>query len=69
ALALIAAGAIGNLIDRVRFGQVTDFLDFYWRGYNWPGFNIADSAITVGVALFLLASWRQRPASKSDLKP
>ncbi|MFH7320323.1 signal peptidase II [Desulfurivibrio sp. D14AmB] len=67
-LALIASGAIGNLIDRVRFGQVTDFLDFYWRGYHWPAFNIADSAITMGVALFLLASWRQPPAGKIDLK-
>ncbi len=61
ALTLIAAGAVGNLIDRVIFGAVTDFLDFYWRGYHWPAFNVADSAITVGVVLFLVASWRQRP--------
>lgn len=51
ALGLIFGGAVGNLIDRGRFGAVVDFLDFYWRGYHWPAFNIADSAITVGVAL------------------
>ncbi len=55
-LGLIAGGAIGNLIDRVRFGAVVDFLDFYIKSYHWPAFNIADSAISVGVGLFLLAS-------------
>lgn len=54
ALALIAGGAAGNLIDRVRFGAVIDFLDFYVGNYHWPAFNIADSAICVGVGLFLL---------------
>ena len=53
-LALIAGGAAGNLIDRVRFGAVIDFLDFYAGSYHWPAFNIADSAICVGVSLFLL---------------
>jgi signal peptidase II len=53
-LALIAGGAAGNLIDRVRFGSVIDFLDFYVGNYHWPAFNIADSAICVGVGLFLL---------------
>ena len=56
ALALIAGGAIGNLIDRVRLGAVVDFLDFYVAGHHWPAFNVADSAITVGVALFLLTN-------------
>ncbi len=56
ALALIAGGAIGNVIDRVRLGAVVDFLDFYVAGYHWPAFNVADSAICVGVALFLLAN-------------
>ena len=51
ALGMIFGGAVGNLIDRARFGAVVDFLDFYWRGYHWPAFNVADSAITVGVAL------------------
>ena len=53
ALALIAGGAIGNLIDRIRFGFVIDFLDVYVGVHHWPAFNIADSAITVGVTLFI----------------
>ena len=52
-LAMILSGAVGNLIDRIRLGEVIDFLDVYWKGYHWPAFNIADSAICVGV--FLLA--------------
>lgn len=59
ALALIVGGAIGNLIDRLRFGFVVDFLDFYWKDYHWPAFNIADSGIVVGVALMFLQSFRQ----------
>jgi signal peptidase II len=55
ALALIAGGAIGNLIDRVRLGHVIDFLDVYVGTYHWPAFNVADAAITVGVLLFLLS--------------
>ena len=51
--ALIFGGAIGNLIDRVRFGTVTDFLDFYIGNFHWPAFNVADSAISIGVAIFL----------------
>ena len=53
ALSLIAGGAAGNLIDRVRFGEVIDFLDFSMAGYHWPAFNVADSAITVGVVLMV----------------
>lgn len=53
-LSLIAGGAIGNLIDRVRFGAVIDFLDFHIGGYHWPAFNIADICIMVGVGLYLL---------------
>ncbi|HBA89778.1 MAG TPA: signal peptidase II [Geobacter sp.] len=52
-LSLILSGALGNLIDRVRLGEVIDFLDVHWQGHHWPAFNIADSAICVGV--FLLA--------------
>ena len=52
-LSLILSGAIGNLIDRVRLGEVIDFLDVHWYGHHWPAFNVADSAICVGV--FLLA--------------
>jgi len=55
-LALILGGAIGNLIDRLMAGHVTDFLDFYWRGYHWPAFNLADSAICIGVGLLLVES-------------
>jgi signal peptidase II len=58
ALALILAGAIGNLIDRLRFGAVVDFLDFHAMGYHWPAFNVADSAIVVGAGLLLLDSLR-----------
>ena len=54
AMGLIFGGAIGNLIDRARFGAVVDFLDFYWRDHHWPAFNVADSAISVGVALLAL---------------
>ena len=53
-LALILGGAAGNLIDRVRFGQVVDFLDFHAAGWHWPAFNVADSAITIGAVLILL---------------
>jgi signal peptidase II len=53
-LALILGGALGNLIDRLRFGQVVDFLDFHAMGWHWPAFNVADSAITVGAVLLIL---------------
>jgi signal peptidase II len=52
--ALIFGGAVGNLIDRVRIGKVVDFLDFFINGWHWPAFNVADSAITVGIAIFIL---------------
>ncbi len=48
-IAGILGGAIGNLLDRLRFGEVIDFLDFYLQGYHWPAFNVADAAISVGV--------------------
>jgi len=54
ALALVLGGALGNVIDRLRFDAVVDFLDFHLAGYHWPAFNIADSAISVGVVLMLL---------------
>ena len=59
-IGLILGGAIGNLIDRLRFGAVVDFLDFYLAGYHWPTFNIADCAVTVGVGLILLDAWMER---------
>jgi len=51
--ALIFGGAIGNMIDRIRFGKVVDFLDFYIGDFHWPAFNVADSAISVGIVIFL----------------
>ncbi|MGM0453157.1 MAG: signal peptidase II [Thermodesulfobacteriota bacterium] len=51
-LALIFSGAVGNLIDRLRFGKVIDFIDVYVGTYHWPAFNVADSAITVGMVIF-----------------
>ncbi len=53
ALSFILGGAMGNLIDRLLYGEVIDFLDFYWSRYHWPAFNAADSFITVGVILTL----------------
>lgn len=55
-LSLILGGALGNVLDRLRLGAVVDFLDFHAAGWHWPAFNVADSAITVGVALML---WHQ----------
>ena len=53
ALAFILGGAIGNLIDRFAYGEVINFLDFYWSGYHWPAFNVADSFITLGVSIMV----------------
>ena len=52
--ALISGGALGNLIDRVRYGEVVDFVEWYYRSFHWPAFNVADSAITVGVGLLVI---------------
>ncbi|MFO1414157.1 MAG: signal peptidase II [Burkholderiales bacterium] len=58
-LALILGGALGNLYDRIVLGHVTDFLLFHYRGWAWPAFNVADSAITVGAGLLILDSFRK----------
>ena len=55
-LSLVLGGAVGNLIDRIRIGKVTDFIDFYINNWHWPSFNVADSALTVGIILFLWAN-------------
>jgi signal peptidase II len=60
ALSLVLGGAIGNLVDRVRLGYVVDFVHVFWRDHVWPDFNVADSAITVGVALLVLDVLRSR---------
>lgn len=62
-LGLILGGAIGNLCDRVRLGHVVDFLLFHWKDWYYPAFNVADSAITVGAALLIIDSLRQRRSS------
>jgi signal peptidase II len=54
ALALVMGGAIGNLLDRARLGYVIDYVDVYWGAHHWPAFNVADSAISVGVVLLVL---------------
>ncbi len=64
-LSLILGGATGNLVDRMRLGEVIDFLDFHIGPYHWPAFNVADSAITVGT-LWLAASILFHPAPKDD---
>ncbi len=62
ALSLIVGGAAGNLIDRVLFGNVIDFLDFYLSSYHWPAFNVADSAISIGAVLLIIELFRKRQA-------
>jgi signal peptidase II len=68
-LALILGGAVGNLVDRVRAGSVTDFLDFYLGSHRWPAFNVADSAITIGVLLLAWDIWRPREAAAETTPP
>src|SRR5581483_3099611 len=58
--ALILGGALGNVFDRIVWGRVTDFLDFYIGSYHWPAFNVADSAIVIGSALLLIEALRPR---------
>ncbi len=59
ALSLILGGAIGNLIDRIMIGKVVDFIDVFVGTWHWPAFNVADSALTIGIFLFILANFRQ----------
>lgn len=63
-LSVILGGAIGNLVDRLRAGKVIDFIDIFVGGWHWPAFNIADSALTVGIMLFLLANVRRGKMTK-----
>jgi signal peptidase II len=65
ALALILGGALGNLYDRLAYGYVVDFLEFYVRSYHWPSFNIADSAISVGVLLLAIEIIRNETPSRA----
>ncbi len=67
AFGLITGGIVGNLLDRIRLGHVVDFLDFHIGDSHFPSFNVADSGITVGVAFYLIFSFRQKPGdNKSD---
>ncbi len=74
AIGLIIGGAIGNVVDRLRFGAVVDFLDFHLASWHWPAFNLADSAICLGVAAMLLDGMLSRRAApqakgREDLSP
>jgi signal peptidase II len=69
ALALVVGGAVGNLIDRVASGAVTDFIDVYVGAHHWPSFNVADSAISIGIALMAIDSLRSRKASSAASEP
>jgi signal peptidase II len=69
AIGLVFGGAVGNLIDRTRFGAVVDFVDVYVRDWHWPAFNVADSAITVGVAVLALVVMLERSPSAAPPKP
>jgi signal peptidase II len=70
ALSLVFSGALGNLIDRIRLGEVIDFLDVFWGRHHWPAFNVADSAISIGVTLLIIDMWlEERKRHKSGLAP
>jgi signal peptidase II len=64
ALGLIFSGAVGNMIDRARLGEVIDFLYVHWYEHFWPAFNIADSAICIGVAIMLVCTWQEEKQNK-----
>jgi signal peptidase II len=68
ALGFIIGGALGNILDRIRLGAVTDFLDFHLRSYHWPAFNLADSAIFIGVVILVLISIVGRAEIKENGK-
>ena len=65
-LALILGGALGNLYDRLVYGQVVDFLDFHAAGWHWPAFNVADAAITAGAALLILEGFLHRDGERRE---
>jgi signal peptidase II len=67
ALAMIFSGAMGNLIDRIRLGEVIDFLDVFWKTHHWPAFNIADSLICVGVTLVALDMLKEERRQKTTV--
>jgi signal peptidase II len=66
----VLGGALGNLCDRLRYGEVIDFIDVYWRGHHWPAFNVADSSITVAVTAVVLQTLfgSSRESHRSDVE-
>jgi signal peptidase II len=66
ALAFILGGALGNLVDRIAYGHVVDFLDFHAMGWHWPAFNAADSAITLGAAILIVESFLHREPESGE---
>lgn len=58
AFSMVIGGALGNVIDRIRFGYVVDFIDVYWKNSHWPAFNIADSSIFIGAVVLLIWGWK-----------
>jgi signal peptidase II len=69
-LALLLAGIVGNMIDRVRLGEVVDFIELHWRDlYSWPTFNIADSAICIGAALLAIEMLKEEKAAREQSAP
>ena len=69
ALSLVIGGALGNLIDRVRFGYVVDFVKMYWENHVWPNYNVADSAISIGLTLLVIDSFRPRDRESAAPAP
>lgn len=68
ALVLIFSGALGNLVDRIRLGEVIDFIDVHWYQHHYPAFNVADSAITIGVGLLLIDLWQDEIRRRKEKK-
>lgn len=65
ALSLIIGGALGNVIDRMRFGYVVDFIDWYYKTWHWPAFNVADAAISVGAVMLMISAFRDKPQGET----
>ena len=66
ALGFLCGGIVGNLFDRLRLDYVTDFLDFFWRSHHFPSFNVADSAICIGVGIYILSTLFTRPPAARE---